>query len=703
MKRRSVSITVTAAILIASGAGWIGQGSSVERVHAAETEICIEAVGEPAAYSAVKEKKNRAKEEVKRTVPMETAPDFLIENIEVSDPGLSGSTAFGASGGESSALPNGQAQTVPETQQNEGVPETQLSQEEWQQPGAEEGQTEPESDAAGGDQTGSGSDMTEPDQTGSESDMTEPDQTESESELVMEPQTEAQTQSEEMQESESGHTQEQEEAIYLGIDNRHRYRGMKQSFSEGYQPKVKKSVLYLAIPFTASGALKEDRLTVDLAFAQTENTPFVLKNYQKDISSKWYILQNGIMEEDADQSDPAKESLNASGALGYSSDRKQVYLYTCEVPLQESAVPGQYCVTVKAWGYTNRNEKVSLDYQIFVQIPEPKDPGKGENFGGGDTGGGGGGYSGGGGEAPEEIIRQPKLLLEESSLSGKSLLAGGQETMRVSFRNRSSSQTAHNLKVTVQTEAKSVQLGRNSFYFSEVAPGGEIELENTIKVMPLADEDRAVLSFLFEYEDKKGTQVTGTESLTVPVVQPVQVELEMGQIPADVYASDTVELPLSVMNLSRTDVYNVRLKLEGTGLFPNEDAFIGNMEAGTQGNTVMRVYVGTRTMEAIGEDPGTEDSEKYGPVTGTVTLQYEDVNGETHEITKEYQTEIKKAEVLSLKVEDEPEANSWWISVFAAVIAGLILLILILIWRLRRSGVLLKEARQSSRTDPPRQ
>lgn len=118
--------------------------------------------------------------------------------------------------------------------------------------------------------------------------------------------------------------------------------------------------------------------------------------------------------------------------------------------------------------------------------------------------GGGGGFSGESGEETEEIIRQPKMLLEECSLMDRGLEAGAQETMRVSFRNRSASQTMYNLKVVLQTESKDIRMGRNSFYFSEIAPGDTIELENELSVTPLAEEGSASINFQFEYEDKKG-------------------------------------------------------------------------------------------------------------------------------------------------------------------------------------------------------
>lgn len=498
------------------------------------------------------------------------------------------------------------------------------------------------------------------------------------------------------------------EKVHLGIDNRHRYEGMEQSFADGYQPEIRDGKLYLTVPFTASGALQNECLTVDLIFAEKENAPFVFKNYQKDVKLHSYRLLDGIMTpQGTDTKGTSGNNLTATEVPGgianqdgiaSPADQQDAYCYTCEVPLQENATPGQYSVTVRAWGYTMDGERVNLDCQIFVRVPEPEPvAGSKDNDSGGGAGGGGG-YSGGeSGEAAEEILHQPKLLLETCSLSDVSLKAGAEEPMKVQFRNCSETQTIYNLKVTASTDTKAVQPLRNSWYFSSIAPGETVAIEDGVKVAMATEDTSAVLSFDFEYEDKKGTAVSGKESVPLLIGQPTEVELHNAAFPAALYATDTQEFSIQALNLSRVPVYNVRIQLSGTGLFPAEDVFIGNMDAGTEGNGVMQVYVGTKAMQAIGDDSGTEDVEKYGPVNGTITLQYEDASGETHTQTETFQSEIKKPKVLSLEADDTQETNAWWISIFAAVGAGMLLVIVVLALRLRKKSALLHDMRYHER------
>ncbi len=535
--------------------------------------------------------------------------------------------------------------------------------------------------------------------------------------------------------------------VHLDIDSRHKYEGMEQSFSEGYQPVVRDGVLYLVVPFTASGELAGDRLTVSLIFPEGATSVFLPKNYQKTVEKKRYALKGGTMvcvgPADGTEIPGLTDPLGGAEVPGLAEisggtempgqAEQETYLYCMELPLSGTAAGGSCAVTVQAAGYTEGMERVLWKRQLFLSIPEAGTPGggdktdtkdpdgdgageapgdkaggeqngekgegneNGENGEGGETGAAGfGGGEGGGGSAlsggGEELIRQPKILMETAVLPGKEIVAGSEETLKVTFRNRSGSQSLYNLKISVSAEESGLRFSQNSFYFASAAPGEAIQVETGLRAAADAAGGEIPIAFEFEYEDKRGNAIVGRETMALFVRQPVELECLTGEIPGILYASDTLELSVKACNVSRAPVYNVQAGLSAEGLFPDGEVFVGNLEAGAAGEGTLRVYVGTRAMETAGIDPGGSDGEKYGPVEGTVTFRYEDADGKTYEESVPFRTEIKKAQVLSFAVEEPEETNSWWVPGVAAVFAGLVLWILLLLLRLRKKNALLMEA-----------
>lgn len=303
----------------------------------------------------------------------------------------------------------------------------------------------------------------------------------------------------------------------------------------------------------------------------------------------------------------------------------------------------------------------------------------------------------------ETVLRQPKILLESNTLSHRELMAGTKEQMEAVFKNHSKSQAIYNLKTTVSAESPSIRFSGTagtSFYTAQVPPEGLVSLAGELDITAEAERGTTPLYFDFEYEDEKGAVITARETVMLTIEQPLEMELDTGMIPGVLYAADTLELPLKALNLSRTSVYNVRILLSAPGLFPVNQVFIGNMEAGTEGTGTMSIYIGSWTMETAGTDTSkgnhtsTDNQEKYGKTSGTITLQYQDAEGQEYTLQKEFQTEIKKPRLTPSETKEPEEANPWWISAFAVMIAALAALSMLLLSRLHRKDILLEEARK---------
>lgn len=523
------------------------------------------------------------------------------------------------------------------------------------------------------------------------------------------------------------HPEEGGRRIYLDIDSCYAYEGMEQSFSEGYRPEVKNGNLYLAIPFTASGNLAAGRLTVSLEFPEAASSPFLVKNYQKTVEKKRYALKDGKM----------VPLGNAGEGMQESGGETEAYLYCMEIPLSREAAAGQYVVVVRAFGYTEQMEQVVFSRRIFISLPGTEGAGSQEEKGGAGAGNPGGtgkdetgnqagteddngkapedglageeknpdegagenaaGGSGGaeiyreGSRSAEELVRPPRLLLEEDGLSEGEFAAGSEAGLIITLKNYSEVQPLYNLKVTISAENPGVQFSKNSFYVQAAAPGEAVFLETTVRIAPDAADGAGALVLEMEYEDKKGNALSGRETAVLSVRQPAKVEFSSGEFPGFLYASDTLELSFRACNVGRTQVFNVRASLSADGLCPDGEVFLGNLEAGAEGEGIMRIYAGVREGGA-GSGLGTADGENYGPVSGNLTFQYEDSEGNLYEETKPFRTEIKKAQIVSFAVDEPEETNSWGVSVAAAAFAGLLLWILLLLGRLRRKNRLLEEA-----------
>ena len=119
---------------------------------------------------------------------------------------------------------------------------------------------------------------------------------------------------------------------------------MTATYSQGYAPTTTVSSATLVVPFTADGPLKNDRLTVRMEFAATGKVPFEMKKYQNDVDKKTVCFAHD-----------GKKKKKKEGA----AESTEAYVYRVGFSSFPTAEPGQYPVTVKALGYTEKGEKVT--------------------------------------------------------------------------------------------------------------------------------------------------------------------------------------------------------------------------------------------------------------------------------------------------------------------------------------------------------
>lgn len=453
----------------------------------------------------------------------------------------------------------------------------------------------------------------------------------------------------------------------ITIDSSRKYEGMDAPFAKGYEPSIKKNVMTLVVPFVSDINMEKNRITVGVDFESGQDGPFYYKNYRKSV----------------------KQS------------EEGVYLYRCRLKMKEDRVNGQYPLHLWAEG-KGADGLFHQKFTIYVEITDGK-PKTGDAVPGEDGAGDGAGQSDIGGafsgedstqpaeqgfaepfsSSGEEKNSQPRLLITQNSLQGNALEAGSSAAWSIAVQNCSSHHNVENVKVTLLSDNKDVVFEKTSWYFEKTAPKKTMDLSQNLTVAKKAAAEPVQVQFQIEYEDEKGGSYTSTEEVRLSIRQLQQAQLVNLSFPEQVYASDTEFMSFQVLNTGLSTIYNVTVRLEGKGLFPQQEVFLGNIEGGSSADGEQKVFVGTLDMDAQG-NVVEEGGKKYGDTSGTVIFSYENEQGEVTEQKMEIRTKIQEAEIVELTVEEEkPKTNQWWVTIIFFVIAMLVLVIVWLYLRMK--------------------
>lgn len=212
------------------------------------------------------------------------------------------------------------------------------------------------------------------------------------------------------------------------------------------------------------------------------------------------------------------------------------------------------------------------------------------DFSGGDWGGGGGDWGGGGyvGGGTGETIPNPKarLLMEGFETTPKEVKAGEAFKLKIKLRNTSTDVFLRNLKFTLSSDGNSFLpvTGSSTIFLSRIEIDSTAEIE--IDFLPQANLEQRPYALTMEmvYEDQKGTELSGSETLAIPIYQEARAEIgRMEVMPQEVTVGNQVNLMFSVINKGKNKLYNVTVQAateEQSLEIPQ--TFVGNIEAGTQ-------------------------------------------------------------------------------------------------------------------------
>lgn len=411
----------------------------------------------------------------------------------------------------------------------------------------------------------------------------------------------------------------------ISIDNKNRYEGMKTTYARGYVPAIEKKRAVIILPLLAKRKLSQNQMTVSVNLGDSENLPFVRKNYEKQVKLGRYGVGK-------------QESL--------SGNYSECYLVRFRLKLKKKYMNGSYPVTLSVYAEDEKGNEIQQSFTVYVTLTDGKNP-DGESE-----------PKSGRAEEPPQFA--PKIMLTSYEFSGDKVLCGRKFTAKITLLNTSRTNIAKNMLVTVDPGENVELAGKtNSTYVEELGAGQTCTLSFPFRINAAAPPGQYSIGVTMDYADSKAVSYNAQGTVKVTAGQPVKMEVSPVEMPDEIQMGETVEWQTQVMNIGRAKLYNVRAVMEADGLSPQAPAFIGDMEPGTSM---------TGSIELTAE--GLSGDSLYGTSQGKVTYYYEDEAG--NEMTQEqvFETAIRAPFDGDDEEGQSDDTSQWWV-IMAVIIVFL--------------------------------
>jgi hypothetical protein len=277
---------------------------------------------------------------------------------------------------------------------------------------------------------------------------------------------------------------------------------------------------------------------------------------------------------------------------------------------------------------------------------------------------------------------KPQIIIESYDYGGKAVTGGKEFILTMNIKNTGST-AIENVKMTVTSAADTSSGGdvggaftpaksSNTFFIPRLEGGATIQKQ--IALLPKSDAAPKSygVSVGFKYEavlDNKRESLDADETIAIPLTQPDRFEVNDPEIPGPMFLGQQNQMNISYVNKGKSKIFNLSVKLTGNFTAAESNSYIGNVDTGT-GDT----YQATIT-------PNEE-----GMLKGTAEFSYEDANGTTKTLTKEFSCEVvadqgnAEGDIPSQPT-DQPKDSGFpliWIfgagaGVLAVAVAGLII------------------------------
>ena len=258
------------------------------------------------------------------------------------------------------------------------------------------------------------------------------------------------------------------------------------------------------------------------------------------------------------------------------------------------------------------------------------------------------------------------LLMDFRAGDGAWIEAGEEATLSLTLVNQSATRAVENIAIVFAESTGGLFPARSdTVRVSRLAAGKSALVEIPIRAAMDAEPRAHSVEIRAQGAYGAGEDTSVAEKFTVDVRQSVRFAHSEAALPVRVTQGDVSSFTITLMNMGKSPLSNALLTFDVPGLASGGSVLAGDLAPGESKDATANFRVSS-------------DEALVGPVSGTVTLSYEDAYGEYYETSLPLSTTIeKKAPLAAASANEEEEAAPFpylpW-SLFAAALIALIVL-----------------------------
>ena len=229
---------------------------------------------------------------------------------------------------------------------------------------------------------------------------------------------------------------------------------------------------------------------------------------------------------------------------------------------------------------------------------------------------------------PSILVRGNKITTTVQGAAAGTALAGNECTLTLDLLSTSGDEALTDLLVTLALpEGVTLASGNSTAYIGSMAAGSSTSV--SFQLLPGANFTGGVATIgvsLSAVGKDTGAAVSSSTNVTVPVVQPERFELTNLEAPETLYLGEEGYVSLTFVNKGKSSINNLSAEISGENIAnPGQSQYLGNIAAGTENSVDFNVQA---------SDAGT--------LKGTITLSYEDDQGNVKTMTKDFSCDVQE-------------------------------------------------------------